>query len=68
MAAVNHVKCPNCGSLNVSCMDGTGAVSKYGRNVMLDIAPEIWICNDCRTSFQLFELMEGGSQNEAENH
>ena len=40
------IVCPKCGSENVKCMDGAGAVSKYGNNVMIDIAPDMWICED----------------------
>lgn len=47
------VKCPKCGSENVICMDGSGAVSKYGSNVMIDIAPDMWLCKDCKESFRL---------------
>ena len=48
-----RVKCPKCGSENVICMDGSGAVSKYGGNVMIDIAPDMWLCKDCKESFRL---------------
>jgi len=50
---MNEIKCPKCGSKNISCMDGSGVVLKYGKNVMLDIAPEIWLCKDCKESFRL---------------
>ena len=50
------VKCPKCGSENVICMDGSGAVSKYGSNVMIDIAPDMWLCQDCKELFCLEEL------------
>ena len=46
------IKCPKCGSTNVTCMDGAGAVSKYGRNVMIDIAFDMWLCGDCGESFR----------------
>ena len=49
------VKCPKCGSENVICMDGSGAVSKYGNNVMIDIASDMWICRDCKESFSTEE-------------
>ena len=47
------VKCPKCGSENVIRMDGSGAVSKYGNNVMIDIAPDMWLCKDCKENFCL---------------
>ena len=47
------IKCPKCGSGNVTCMDGAGAVLKYGYDVMIDIAPEMWLCNDCKESFRV---------------
>ena len=47
------VKCPKCGSENVVCLDGSGAVSKYGDNVMIDIAPDMWLCQDCKESFRI---------------
>jgi transcription elongation factor Elf1 len=46
-------KCPKCGSENVVCLDGSGAVSKYGRGVMIDIAPDMWLCRDCKASFRI---------------
>ena len=46
-------KCPKCGSENVVCLDGSGAVSKYGRGVMIDIAPDVWQCTDCKESFRI---------------
>ena len=42
------LKCPYCGSENVKRMDGSGAVKKYGPGVMIDIAPDIFLCNDCK--------------------
>ena len=50
---MNEIKCPKCGSTNTACMDGYGAVSKYGKNVMLDIAPDMWLCSDCGESFRI---------------
>lgn len=50
---MNEIKCPRCGSKNVSCMDGSGMVSKYGSNVMIDIAPDMWLCQDCRECFRI---------------
>lgn len=47
------VRCPKCQSENVTCMDGSGAVSKYGSNVMIDIAPDMWLCQDCNESFRV---------------
>ena len=44
------IKCPKCGSENVVCLDGGGAISKYGDNVMIDIAPDMWLCKDCNES------------------
>lgn len=52
---MNEIKCPKCKSKNVICMDGSGAVSKYGNNVMIDIAPDIWLCNDCKEMFRVEE-------------
>lgn len=49
------IKCPRCGSTDVSCMDGADAIEKYGYNVMLDIAPDMWLCNVCKESFRLEE-------------
>lgn len=48
----NKIKCPKCGSENVICMDGYGAVSKYGNNVMIDIAYDMYLCKDCKESFR----------------
>ena len=50
---MKEVKCPKCGSKNVVCMDGLGARKKYGANILLDICPEMWICEDCGESFRL---------------
>ena len=47
------VKCPKCGSENVVCLDGSGAVSKYGDNAMIDIAPDMWQCTDCKECFRI---------------
>ena len=47
------IKCPKCGSENVVCLDGRDAVSKYGDNVMIDIAPDMWLCQDCKESFRI---------------
>ncbi len=47
------VKCPKCGSKNVVCLDGSGAVLGYGDNVMIDIAPDVWQCTDCKESFRI---------------
>jgi len=46
------VKCPYCGSENVVRMDGSGTVKKYGPGVMIDIAPDILHCNDCKKEFR----------------
>lgn len=51
----DKLKCPKCGSENVRCMDGNGAISKYGNNVMLDIAFDMWLCHDCKECFRLEE-------------
>lgn len=56
------IKCPKCGSTNVTCMDGAGAVSKYGRDVMIDIAPEMWLCNDCMESFRVGQSFFEGEE------
>ncbi len=53
MSDNKEVRCPKCKSVNVICMDGSGAVSKYGSNVMIDIAPDMWLCKDCKESFRL---------------
>ncbi|MBR2966883.1 MAG: hypothetical protein IKC52_05410 [Clostridia bacterium] len=45
------LKCPYCGSTNVTRMDGSGVVSKLGKRVMVDIAPDIVLCNDCHQDF-----------------
>lgn len=45
------VKCPKCGSENVICLDGNGAVSKYGDNVMIDIAPICGFVKIARRAF-----------------
>ena len=50
---MDKIKCPMCGSENVTCMDGSGAVSKYGSNVMIDIAPDMWLCKACKENFRL---------------
>ena len=54
------VNCPKCGSENAICLDGGGAISKYGDNVMIDIAPDMWLCQDCKESFHIeyFERAE----------
>ncbi|MBQ9745491.1 MAG: hypothetical protein IJW21_01545 [Clostridia bacterium] len=52
MNGKQKIKCPRCGSGNALRMDGNGVVSKYGNNVMVDIAPEMWLCGDCRSSFE----------------
>ena len=46
------LKCPYCGSENLTRMDGSGTVAKYGSGVMIDIAPEIVQCNDCKKDFR----------------
>lgn len=46
------LQCPYCKSENVTRMDGSGTTKKYGPDVMIDIAPEIVICNDCKKSFR----------------
>ena len=46
------LKCPYCGSENVKRMDGSGALKKYGPGVMIDIAPDIFLCNDCKKEFR----------------
>lgn len=35
------LKCPYCGSGNVTRMDGAGTIKKFGNNVLIDIAPEL---------------------------
>ena len=46
------LKCPYCGSENVKRMDGSGTVKKYGPGVMIDIAPDILQCIDCKKEFR----------------
>ena len=46
------LKCPYCGSKNLLRMDGYGSMSKYCRDVMLDIAPDIILCKDCQKEFR----------------
>jgi len=46
------LKCPYCGSEKVTRMDGSGTVKKYGPDVMIDIAPDIFLCNDCKKEFR----------------
>ena len=53
---MKKIKCPNCGSEKVRCMDGNGMVSKYGRNLMIDIAPDIWLCGDCKETFLMNDI------------
>lgn len=54
------IKCPYCESENVTRMDGFKTTTKYGPNIMIDIAPEIVHCNDCSKDFKvkLFENIE----------
>ena len=52
---MDEIKCPECGSNNVVCMDGLGAVARYGKSVMIDVAPDIWLCNDCKETFRADE-------------
>ena len=47
------VKCPYCGSENATRMDGSGTVKKYGPGVMIDIAPDILQCNDCKKELEI---------------
>ena len=69
------IKCPKCGSENVVCLDGGGAISKYGDNVMIDIAPDMWLCTDCKELFRdehvdnsiNGKLRKGGINDEAED-
>ncbi|MBQ2378305.1 MAG: hypothetical protein II297_07890 [Clostridia bacterium] len=69
------IKCPKCGSENVVCLDGRDAVSKYGNNVMIDIAPDMWQCTDCKELFRdeyvdnsiNDKLRKGGINDEAED-
>ncbi len=53
---MNNIKCPKCQSENVICMDGNGTVSKYGRDVMIDIAPDMWLCKDCKETFRIDDV------------
>ena len=46
------LKCPYCGSENLTRMDGSGTVKKYGNDVMIDIAPDIVYCNGCKKDFR----------------
>ncbi|MBQ8862656.1 MAG: hypothetical protein IJV67_08500 [Clostridia bacterium] len=46
------LKCPHCGSENVTRMDGKGATKKFGKDVMVDIAPDIILCNSCKKQFR----------------
>lgn len=46
------LKCPYCGSGNVTRMDGAGTIKKFGNNVLIDIAPEMVHCNDCNEDFR----------------
>ena len=50
---VDLKECPKCKSENIIRMDGSGAVSKYGSNIMIDIAPDMWLCQDCKESFSM---------------
>ena len=50
---MKEIKCPKCGSTNIKCMDGSGAVSQYGSNIMIDIAPDMWLCSDCKENFAI---------------
>ena len=43
----DKLKCPYCGSENVTRMDGSDTIKEHGPNVMVDIAPEVVHCNDC---------------------
>lgn len=67
MKKSNKMKCPKCGSTDVKCMDGKGAVSAYGRGVMIDIAPEIWLCGACKEMFRIdgIDFGEGSDKYEA---
>ena len=50
------MRCPKCGSLNLICMDGLGATTKYGAQVLIDIAPNMWLCEKCKRSFSYEEV------------
>ena len=46
------LKCPYCGSEKLTRMDGSKTVKKYGPGVMIDIAPDIIYCNNCKKDFR----------------
>lgn len=48
----DKLKCPYCGSENVTRMDGSDTIKEHGPNVMVDIAPEVVHCNDCGGDFK----------------
>ena len=48
----DKLKCPYCGSENVTRMDGSDTIKEHGPNVMVDIAPEVVHCNDCNKEFK----------------
>lgn len=49
---MEKLKCPYCGSENLTRMDGIDASNKLGARVMIDIAPDILHCNDCNQYFR----------------
>ena len=57
---MEKLKCPYCGSENVTRMDGSDTYKKLGPSVMIDIAPEMVLCNDCQQDFraELFDDLE----------
>ena len=50
---MEKLKCPYCGSENVTRMDGSDTYKKLGPSVMIDIAPEMVHCNDCQQDFRV---------------
>ena len=62
---MEKLKCPYCGSENVTRMDGSGAYKKLGPSVLIDIAPEMVHCNDCQQDFrvELFDDLELNEEN-----
>ena len=40
----DKLKCPYCGSENVTRMDGSDTIKEHGQNFLVDIAPEVVHC------------------------
>ena len=47
------IRCPKCGSTDVTYMnmDGHVMTDQYGYDILLDIAPDIWRCEQCGELF-----------------